>query len=39
MGEKLLLTDALSKAPVCHGLRSGSDDSDVVVAIAEEVST
>ena len=40
--EKLVLEDALSRAPVCDGSSeptwSGSDDSDVAVALAEEVS-
>ena len=41
-GEKLVLADALSRAPVCDGssepTESGSDDSNVAVALAEEVS-
>ena len=38
--EKLVLADALSRAPVCDGSSkpTGSDDSNVAVSLAEEVS-
>ena len=41
-GEKLVLADAISRVKVCDGsskpTRSGSDDSDIVLALAEEAS-